>query len=121
MGSRKRQAEAIDISADEATPYSSSAPQSSSQGYVISQPTSSQSRPAKQARTLPGPSRAIAPGAGSSQAEPLLIDDEDDNDGSQEVADGTQGYNETEARYGLYGVLPTKIVGCVCLPVSRGH
>jgi SWI/SNF-related matrix-associated actin-dependent regulator of chromatin subfamily A3 len=49
---------------------------------------------------------------GSSQAQPIEIDDtEEVDDGSQEVDDGT-GHSSQEYSYSLYGVLPTKIVGC---------
>lgn len=117
MTSRKRHAaEAIDLTGDEPAALSSSQPfnnSSSSQNYAISQPYSSQSRPPKQARTGSNPSPAFNINAGSSQANAFLIDDDDEEeDGSQEVPDATQGPNETEYSYGLYGVLPTKIVGC---------
>jgi SWI/SNF-related matrix-associated actin-dependent regulator of chromatin subfamily A3 len=49
---------------------------------------------------------------GSSQAQPIEIDDTDEpDDGSQEVEDGT-GHSSQEYSYSLYGILPTKIVGC---------
>ena len=42
----------------------------------------------------------------------LIDDEEDEEDGSQEVVDATQGRDEAVYRFELYGVLPTKIVGC---------
>jgi SWI/SNF-related matrix-associated actin-dependent regulator of chromatin subfamily A3 len=50
-------------------------------------------------------------GRGSSQANPYVLTDDDEDDGSQEVQDATQGYNDQEYGWGYYGVLPTKIVG----------
>jgi SWI/SNF-related matrix-associated actin-dependent regulator of chromatin subfamily A3 len=38
-------------------------------------------------------------------------DDDDDDDASQEVPDSTQGYNEQQYSYGLYGMFQNKIVG----------
>jgi SWI/SNF-related matrix-associated actin-dependent regulator of chromatin subfamily A3 len=104
---RKRGAEQIDLTDDTLNTQLSSQPFSnapSSQEYTVSQPTSSQARPQKQART----SSAFV---GSSPANPYTIVDDDEEDGSQEVPCGTQGYNEAEYTWGYYGVLPTKIVG----------
>ncbi|KAF9692216.1 hypothetical protein EKO04_009568 [Ascochyta lentis] len=83
---------------------------SSSQGYAHSSPSQQYARAPKQPRTTQNahPSRTIS---GSSQYEPLVIDSEDDDDASQEVPDSTQGYNEQQYSYGLYGMLQTKIVG----------
>jgi SWI/SNF-related matrix-associated actin-dependent regulator of chromatin subfamily A3 len=54
--------------------------------------------------------------SGSSQQNPLVIDDNDGDDdiedGSQEAPDGSQGYSEAVLSYGLYGTLASKIVGC---------
>lgn len=69
-------------------------------------------RPQKAARTSynAGQSRAVP---GSSQHDPLVIDDldDDEDDASQEVQDASQGYNEVEMSWVLYGVIDTKIVG----------
>ncbi|KAJ4316020.1 hypothetical protein N0V94_005647 [Neodidymelliopsis sp. IMI 364377] len=85
---------------------------SSSPRYTLSSPSQSYSRTPKQARTAQycHPLRTTA---GSSQHEPLLIDseDDDDDDASQEVPDSTQGYNEQQYSYGLYGMFQNKIVG----------
>ncbi|KAF2710432.1 hypothetical protein K504DRAFT_430964 [Pleomassaria siparia CBS 279.74] len=88
-------------------PYASS---SQSEGYVLSQPGSSQP---KRVRTSnhSGHESSVA---GSSQAVPLEIDDTDDEeleDGSQETDDGS-GRRDEEYSYGLYGIWPQKIVGC---------
>ena len=49
---------------------------------------------------------------GTSQADALVIDSDDDDDASQEVPDSTQAYNEQQYSYSLYGTLNNKIVGC---------
>lgn len=136
---RKRPAEAYGAVPDNSTgtPLSSSQsyanPSSSaSQGYPYAtsqEPTqdtySHREPPRKQARTSAYASsdrnsyasnrsgNVPNAGRGSSQANPYVLedDDEDEDDGSQEVQDSTQGYNEEEYRWGFYGVLPTKIVG----------
>ncbi|KAF2744112.1 hypothetical protein M011DRAFT_521232 [Sporormia fimetaria CBS 119925] len=89
----------------------SSSHPSSSQGYVLSQACSSQGPPSKQPRTEQGGARfsngSAVPG---SQVNPYTIDDEEEDD-SEESPDATQGYNEAQYRWGLYGALHTKIVG----------
>ncbi|KAF2108986.1 SNF2 family N-terminal domain-containing protein [Lophiotrema nucula] len=106
----KRPIESIDLTDDD---FSSSQPftnPSSSQGYLASQPSSSQPRPAKQARVGHNRSKISRTASAGSQADPLFIDDGDEDDGSQEVPDGSQS-NEAVYRYELYGVLQSKIVG----------
>jgi len=49
--------------------------------------------------------------AGSSQLNPLTIDDEDEDAGAEEVPDASQSFNEDEARFSLYGTMASKIVG----------
>jgi SWI/SNF-related matrix-associated actin-dependent regulator of chromatin subfamily A3 len=98
MSFRKRHIESIDLTGDEGV-FSSS-----SQGYINSQQSQSPYRNPKQARTSYGSQ------AGSSQAEPLLIYDEEE-DGSEEVPDAIQAHTDSEYSYALYGVLHTKIVG----------
>ncbi|KAF3041248.1 hypothetical protein E8E11_005635 [Didymella keratinophila] len=83
---------------------------SSSQGYALSSPSQQHGRTPKQPRTAQNahPSRMAG---GTSQADALVIDSDDDDDASQEVPDSTQGYNEHQYSYGLYGTLHNKIVG----------
>lgn len=102
----KRPAEQIDLTGgDDAPVLSSSQP---SQGYALSQDYGNPPPPPKKARAVSGGSSQAH--AGSSQAQPFLIYDEEE-DGSQEAPDATQGYNEAEYGWGLYGVMHTKIVG----------
>ncbi|KAF2175430.1 hypothetical protein K469DRAFT_610754 [Zopfia rhizophila CBS 207.26] len=109
---RKRPAELVDLSSDK-TQVSSSQPftqPSSSQGYARSQ-SSSQPRALKQARVAYDasfPSSSI-PGLSPADAIPIYDDEEDD---LEEVQDASHNYNEAEFRFDLYGVFPTKIVGC---------
>ena len=91
MASRKRIAEAIDLTGDE-------------------EPTFHNPRTPKQPRTSYGAHPWSRSTPGSSQADPLFIDD--DEDGSQEVADSTQAYNDAQYGYVYYGTMSTKIVGC---------
>ena len=83
---------------------------SSSQGYAHSSPSQQYARAPKQARTAQNshPSRTAT---GSSQHDALVIDSDDDDDASQEVPDSTQGYNEQQYSYSLYGMFHNKIVG----------
>ncbi|KAL1591477.1 hypothetical protein SLS60_011977 [Paraconiothyrium brasiliense] len=68
---------------------------SSSRGHVPSQ-ASSQPRPSKSARINYNSQHAHA-APGSSQYDPFVIDDEDDqDDGSQEVQDSSQSFGETD-------------------------
>ncbi|KAF2280728.1 uncharacterized protein EI97DRAFT_428835 [Westerdykella ornata] len=116
--SRKRPSDSFEL--DSSQPYALSNPGSSQNGYPTANayayggnghhlsPFSTQERQPKQART------ASNSCAGSSQANPYTIDDDEDegeDDGSQEVPDATQDYNEAATRWGLYGILPIKIVG----------
>lgn len=49
---------------------------------------------------------------GASQANAVILDDDDDgDDASQEAPELTQGYNEQQYSYALYGTLSNKIVG----------
>ena len=83
---------------------------SSSQGYTLSSPSQQHARPPKQPRTSQNAysSRTVS---GSPQHEPVIIDSDDEDDASQEVPDSTQGYNEQQYSYDLYGMLQDKIVG----------
>ena len=83
---------------------------SSSQGYAHSSPSQQYARAPKQPRIASNthPSRTAT---GSSQYDALVIDSDDDDDASQEVPDSTQGYNEQQYSYSLYGMLHNKIVG----------
>jgi SWI/SNF-related matrix-associated actin-dependent regulator of chromatin subfamily A3 len=83
---------------------------SSSQGYALSSPSQQHGHTPKQPRTSQNahPSRMAG---GTSQADALVIDSDDDDDASQEVPDSTQAYNEQQYSYSLYGVLNNKIVG----------
>ena len=84
---------------------------SSSQGYAHSSPSQQYARTPKQPRTAqnPHPSRTAT---GSSQHDALVIDsDDDDDDASLEAPDSTQGYNEQQYNYSMYGMLHNKIVG----------
>ncbi|KAJ4344512.1 uncharacterized protein N0V89_012255 [Didymosphaeria variabile] len=86
------------------------APRTLPNGGHVSSQASSQSRPSKSARTSYNSQPAHA-APGSSQYDPFVIDDEDDqDDGSQEVQDSSQSFGEIES-YVLYGVISTKIVG----------
>jgi SWI/SNF-related matrix-associated actin-dependent regulator of chromatin subfamily A3 len=80
---------------------------SASRGYAPSR-ASSAPRPPKSART----SYHSQSAPGSSQYDPLIVDDEDDeDDASQEVHDSSQGFDETDMSFVLYGFISTKIVG----------
>lgn len=72
------------------------------------------SRPPKQARIVvshaTNGSSPLTPG--SSQANPFEILDDEEEDGSQEVADGSQDHTGSGFRDELYGKLETRIVGC---------
>ncbi|KAF1929812.1 uncharacterized protein M421DRAFT_419589 [Didymella exigua CBS 183.55] len=83
---------------------------SSSQGYALSSPSQHYERTPKQPRTALNahPSRLAT---GSSHADALVIDSDDDDDASQEAPESTQAYNEQQYSYGLYGMLHNKIVG----------
>lgn len=118
---RKRPSDSFDLSSSQ--PYALSNPGSQNgyssanaygaNGYGANYHSpssfSSQERQPKQART------ANSSFAGSSQANPYTIDDDDEeeeeHDGSQEVPDATQGYPDAQDSWGLYGILPAKIVG----------
>lgn len=97
---------------NDSSSQSSQANASSSRSYA--HPSASLTRASKQPRTARNshPSRAVS---GSSQHDPVVIgDDDDDNDeddASQDAPDATQGYNEQQYDYSLYGVQHTKIVG----------
>lgn len=110
----KRRRESVDAKSaarqDSSQPYQPNARQALSPGNANTQP--SQRHAPKQPRMSYDayPSHAAY---GSSQNDPILIDDDDDEeDASQEVPDASQGYNEVESSYGLYGEMVTKIVGC---------
>jgi len=105
----KRHIEAIDLT-DDSPFYSSSqahAHASSSQGYAHSQSqsqlhSSPHGRAPKQART----STYSRASSGASQQDPVCIHDDDEEDVS-----ATQGINEQEYTWTLYGNMHAKIVG----------
>jgi SWI/SNF-related matrix-associated actin-dependent regulator of chromatin subfamily A3 len=118
MSSQKRRSDGTSSS----QPYTTSSPQQFpfyDSGYGTSQQHSSQSKRARTSSdryaSQSSAGHSLSQLAGSSQAQPIEIDDTDDadevDDGSQEVEDGV-GYSSQEHSYGLYGVLPAKIVGC---------
>ncbi|CAG5175025.1 uncharacterized protein ALTATR162_LOCUS10818 [Alternaria atra] len=111
MPPKRRAYEAIDLTGDDDTPaYSSSQYPSSSQGYAHSHvASSSPHRAPKQART--SYSQAHRTTSGSSQADAISIDEDEEDDASQEVPDATQAYNQQQYDYILYGVMHEKIVG----------
>ncbi|KAF9730692.1 hypothetical protein PMIN04_001697 [Paraphaeosphaeria minitans] len=83
---------------------------SASRGYAPSR-ASSTARAPKSARSSYN-SEPVRTAPGSSQYDPFVIDDEDDeDDASQEVQDSSQSFGETDMSYVLYGVISTKIVG----------
>ncbi|KAF2034663.1 hypothetical protein EK21DRAFT_85239 [Setomelanomma holmii] len=105
----KRSAAAIDLTDD--SPFYSSQPHahaSSSQGYTHSSSSqgyahsSQSSRAPKQPRT--GYNRTTS---GASQADPVYIDDDEEEDVS-----ATQGISDQEYSYTLFGNMYSKIVGC---------
>ena len=110
----KRPVEAIDLTGDDMPSYSSSQPYShsparhpsSSRGYANS---SSPYRAPKQPRTSYNQTHRTT--SGSSQAEAIFIDEDEEEDASQEVPDTTQGYNQQHYEYVLYGAKQDKIVG----------
>jgi SWI/SNF-related matrix-associated actin-dependent regulator of chromatin subfamily A3 len=99
MPPKKRPAEAIDLT-DDSPLYSSQ-----SHDYVQLSQASPAGRAPKQPRTAAYNRTA----SGSSQHDPVYIDDEEE-DGSQEAPGATQG-NEQEYTWVLYGALHNKIVG----------
>lgn len=111
MPPRKRQYGAL---GSESSPFNSPQHRSSSQGYAHSSPSQQHARAPKQPRTASNahPARSAT---GLSQHDALVIDsgddDDDNDDSSQEVSDSTQGYNEQQYSYSLYGMLHNKIVG----------
>jgi SWI/SNF-related matrix-associated actin-dependent regulator of chromatin subfamily A3 len=114
----KRRTEAIDLTSDDTPFYSSSQPHarsssqfpSSSQSYTHSHGySSSPYRAPKQPRTAYNQAQRTT--SGSSQADAIFIDEDEDDDASQEVPDATQAYNQQQYDFTLYGILPAKIVG----------
>jgi SWI/SNF-related matrix-associated actin-dependent regulator of chromatin subfamily A3 len=104
MPPRKRPAESVDLtSSDGPVRYVTSLPSSQ---------TSTMPRAPKQPRVSAPNVHAPRAVAGSSQANPYTIDDDDEDAGAEEVQDASQSFNEAESRFSLYGVLSTKIVGC---------
>lgn len=109
MPPKKRAAETIDLTDDEPTsssqPYASS---SQSHGYGSALQSSPHVRAHKQARTSTNHRSVL----GNSQHDPVFIDDDDeDNDASQEVPGSSQGCNEQQYSWTLYGTMHTKVVG----------
>lgn len=97
---------------NEDSPFNSPPHGYASQGYAHPSPSQQHARIPKQPRTASNTHPARVP-TGSSQHDALVIDsdDDDDDDASQEVPDATQGYNEQQYSYSLYGMLHNKIVG----------
>ncbi|KAF1845826.1 uncharacterized protein K460DRAFT_286410 [Cucurbitaria berberidis CBS 394.84] len=118
MPPRKRPAEVIDLSSDNEPSQASSsqaypsqrhllpASSSSSQSYANASSPPHQRAP-KQARTAAYSQRNTS---GSSQNDAIYIDEEEE-DASQDAPGATQGYNEREYSYALYGAMHGKIVG----------
>jgi SWI/SNF-related matrix-associated actin-dependent regulator of chromatin subfamily A3 len=77
---------------------------------LTASPTQQYQRAPKQPRTASNTHPAQT-ATGSSQLDALVIDSDDDDDASQEEPDSTQGYNEQQYNYSLYGTLNNKIVG----------
>lgn len=77
---------------------------------LTASPTQQYQRAPKQPRTASNTHLAQT-ATGSSQLDALVIDSDDDDDASQEEPDSTQGYNEQQYNYSLYGTLNNKIVG----------
>ncbi|RAR06000.1 meiotically up-regulated 71 protein [Stemphylium lycopersici] len=111
---QKRPIEAIDLTGDDMPSYSSSQHYShpparhpsSSRGYAnISSPNCTP----KQPRTSRNQTHRTT--SGSSQAEAIFVDEDEEEDASQEVPDTTQGYNQQHYEYVLYGAKQDKIVG----------
>ncbi|OCK82728.1 hypothetical protein K432DRAFT_292616 [Lepidopterella palustris CBS 459.81] len=78
-----------------------------------------QTRPTKQPRVSDGHQSSSVPplpsfnAAGSSQSDPYTIeDDEAEDDGATEAPGQIQNYNDATLQFEIYGMLPTKIVGC---------
>jgi SWI/SNF-related matrix-associated actin-dependent regulator of chromatin subfamily A3 len=106
----KRRAETIDLTEDspfyssqQHTHASSSHHPSSSQGYAHSQ---SHSSPSGRAPKQPRTTAYNRTPSGASQQDPVYIDDDDEEDAS-----ASQGMNEQEYSWTLYGNLHGKIVG----------
>jgi SWI/SNF-related matrix-associated actin-dependent regulator of chromatin subfamily A3 len=105
----KRRVEAIDLTDD--SPFYSSQPyahtsSSQSYGYAQSSQASTAGPAPKQQRTAAYSRTA----SGTSQQDPVYIDDEEE-DGSQEAPGATQGFNEQQYSWILYGVMHAKVVG----------
>jgi SWI/SNF-related matrix-associated actin-dependent regulator of chromatin subfamily A3 len=118
MPPKRRAVEAIDLTGDDDAPSYSSSPSfnrssqypSSSQGYAHSHTySSSPQRAPKQARTSYNQVQRTT--SGSSQADAIFIDEDDDDDASQEVPDATQAYNQQQYDYMHYGTMHERIVG----------
>jgi SWI/SNF-related matrix-associated actin-dependent regulator of chromatin subfamily A3 len=117
MPPKRRPYETIDLTGDDTPAYSSSQSYvhssqypSSSQGYAQSHGySSSPHRGPKQARTSYNQSQRTT--SGSSQADAIFIDEDEEDDASQEVPDATQAYNQQQYDYILYGIKHDKIVG----------
>ncbi|KAI4691483.1 uncharacterized protein J4E84_003777 [Alternaria hordeiaustralica] len=93
MPPKRRAYEAIDLTGDDDAPAYSSSPH----------------RAPKQARTSYNQAQRIT--SGSSQADAIFIDEDDEDDASQEVPDATQAYNQQQYDYILYGIKDDKVVG----------
>ncbi|KAF2854582.1 hypothetical protein T440DRAFT_441724 [Plenodomus tracheiphilus IPT5] len=103
----KRRIETVDLTEDAPASYSHPLQASSAQGFAPSaQSSSSPYRPPKQPHIA-----YRQPSGGASQADAVVLDDDDEDDASQEAPGPTQGYNEQQCSYVLYGNLHSKIVG----------
>jgi SWI/SNF-related matrix-associated actin-dependent regulator of chromatin subfamily A3 len=117
MPPKRRAYEAIDLTGDDAPTYSSSQSHarssqypSSSQGYAHSHGySSSPHRAPKQARASYNQAQRTT--SGSSQADAILDDEDEEDEASQEVPDATQAYNQQQYDYIHYGTKHDKIVG----------
>ncbi|KAG9196613.1 SWI/SNF-related matrix-associated actin-dependent regulator of chromatin subfamily A3 [Alternaria panax] len=93
MPPKRRAYEAIDLTGDDDAPPYSSSPH----------------RAPKQARTSYNQAQRTT--SGSSQADAIFIDDDEEDEASQEVPDATQAYNQQQYSFDLYGTMNGKIVG----------
>lgn len=96
----KRPVEAIDLTSDD-SPFDS-LPQSDTGASGLPYHALKHPRTAYTQSTVSGASRANPV---------MLVDDEEEEDASQEIQGSTQGYNEQQYSYILYGSLDAKIVG----------
>ncbi|KAF3005902.1 hypothetical protein E8E13_009536 [Curvularia kusanoi] len=99
---------------DEESPFNSPKDATPSSSARNANPSSSAAREHQRAPKQPRTASSTQPArtaTGSSQHDALVIESDDDDDASQEEPDSSQGYNEQQYSYSLYGTLNNKIVG----------